>query len=251
MATFGDSSAVVVVSSAASPDTDGAWVQLFNPTSKNYKWMMVSVFNLNGSDALFDIGIGESGSQVEIIQDQFVKWIATSGTAPSNTVFSFPLPVDSGTKVWMRIKDTSGSALDYSCVMTLSTLPLSSVIPTSAESFENHDGSIFSAASVGGFGPWWTMFNSLAVDRTWLSLVLFSVNTGALLETRFDVGSGPPTIVVDFGELHYQQRHESSSQRTGVVYNFPVSWPSGTAVHVRVKDFSASSIPYWVGATIF
>ncbi len=250
MATFADSSAVVTVTSSATADTDGAWVQLFNPTSKNYKWMCVSLFSILGPIAKFDIGTGEPGSQVDdIIQDQFAMWTVTAGTGLVNTVFSLPMPIDSGTKLWIRIKDATASALDYEACVTLSTIPLSATIPTSSESFSNQGG-ISSPASAGDFGTWITMFNSLAVDRKWLSLVLFSVE-GVSLEARFDIGSGDSPIVVDWGELHFQMRHEGSSQRRGAVYNIPVSWAEGTKLSLRVKDNLGTQRFYWVGATIF
>jgi len=258
MATFADSSVITTVSSSVTAFTDGAWVQLFNPASKNYKWMCVSLMvpplGVGGGNGLclFDIGIGESGSQVEIISDQLGSWWAAAGEPGNvNTIWSWPMTIDAETKVWIRLKDSAASIVIYQVAMTLSTIPLSVVVPTSSESFSTIGG-ISSPASAGDFGAFVTMFNSLAVDRTWLCLVLFTTE-GTDLSAQFDIGSGDdPDSSVDFGELAFFKNHAGGSyHHCGAVYNIPVQWPAGTKLSLRVKDQSMNQEFYWAGATIF
>ena len=257
MATFADSSAIVTVSSATGVDNDGAWVQLFNPATKNYLWMCVSLMippvGIGGGNGtcLFDIGIGESGSQVEIIPDQLGVWWATAGEPGNvNTIWSRPMSIASGTKVWIRLRDNQAGIIDYAAAMTLSTIPLSSVVPTSSESFSTK--TLSTPASAGDFGAWETMFNSLAVRRTWLSLVLFS-SESVDLAAQFDIGSGDdPESSVDWGELAFFKNHAGSSyHHCGAVYNIPVQWPVGTKLSIRVKDQRMDARGYWAGVVIF
>lgn len=250
MATQADSSAVVTVSSAVIADTDGDWVELFLSTSKNYKWMIVSLINvISGVDAKFDIGTGPPGNQVDdVIQDQFAKWTLSAGTGLCNTVFSFPMPIAPGTRLWIRIKDGDAAIRDYFAVVTLSTIPLATTLPSSSESFATQGG-VQSPASVGDFGSWATMFPSLTADRSWLCLALYSVDGGSFT-ARLDLGSGDPRTV-DWGKLHFQKKPDSSYIAKAVVYNIPVDWLLGTQLSIRVKDSSSSIKSYYVGATIF
>lgn len=257
MANFGDSTAILVVSSATGVNNDGAWLQLFNPATKNYKWMCISMMvpplavgGGNGA-CLFDIGIGESGSQVEIITDQLGIWWAAAGEPGNvNTIYSWPMPIDSGTKVWIRLKDNQAGIIGYQVAMTLSTIPLSATIPTSSESFTTQ--AITTPASAGDFGAFVTMFNSLAVRRTWLCLTLFTAEATDL-SAQFDIAStDDPDSSVDFGELAFFKNHAGSSyQHCGAVYNIPVDWPAGTKLSIRAKDQSTLGKTYWAGAVIF
>ncbi len=127
MARQADSSAIVTVSSAVTADTDGDWEELFLSTSKDTKWMLVTLINTTtGPNAKFDIGTGEPGSQVDdVIQDQFAKWTVSANTGLINTPFSFPMTIAAGTRLWIRIKDGDAAIRDYFAVVTLSTIPLS------------------------------------------------------------------------------------------------------------------------------
>jgi hypothetical protein len=221
MATFADSSAIVQVSSASGVNNDGAWVQLFNPTTKNYKWMAVSLMipplGVGGGNGicLFDIGTGEPGFQVaNVISDQLGVWWAAAGEPGNvNTIYSWPMTIDAGTKVWIRLKDNTAGITGYSAALTLSTIPLSNVgVTPAAESFSTK--TLTTPASAGDFGVFETMFNSLAVDRKWLCLVLFTTE-GTDLEAQFDIAStDDPDSSVDFGELAFFKNHAGSSYQS-------------------------------------
>lgn len=251
MATFADSSLLLTVSSAVTADTDGDWVELFISTSKEYKWMIVSLFHgtPGGPNAQFDIGTGEPGFQVDdVLQDQFAKWHQFGGTAVQNTLFSFPMEIPLGTRLWIRIKDGNAAIINYTCVVTLSTIPLSTIVPTTSESFGVRFGPE-SPASFDVFGVWVTMFPSLAEDRTWLCLSIWSQD-GGVFDARLDLGSGDPQTV-DWGELHFHKRSASSYHGSGVIYNVPVEWSQGTKLSIRVKDSSSSIKKYAIGAVLF
>lgn len=252
MATFADSSLLLTVSSAVTIDTDGDWVELFLSTSKEYKWMIVSLA-LPGlpARAKFDIGTGAPGNQVDnILQDQYAKFIRTGGDNVGLEVFSFPMTVDLGTRLWIRIKDNRALIQDYLVVLTLSTIPLSTILPTSSESFAARTApqAPQSPASFDVFGGWVTMFGSLEEARSWLCLVLYSFD-GGNFDARLDIGSGDPQTV-DWGELYYRKRSGSSFQGTAIVYNMPVTWAAGTKLSIRVKDSSSSIKTYQVGAVL-
>lgn len=251
MATFADSSPIVTVSSAITAETDGDWVELFLSTSKEYKWMIVSLYHSapGGPNARFDIGTGEPGFQVDdVIQDQFAKWHQFGGTAVQNTLFSFPMPIDLGTRLWIRIKDNNAAVRDYIAVLTLSTIPLSTIVPSSSESFGVRFGPE-SPASFDVFGGFVTMFPSLAEDRSWLCLAIWSQD-GGVFDARFDLASGDPQTV-DWGELHFHKRSASSYHGSGIVYNVPVIWTAGTKLSIRVKDSASSIKKYAIGAVLF
>lgn len=250
MATFADSSAIVTVSSAITAETDGDWVELFLSTSKEYKWMIVSLVNdFGGQNARFDIGTGDPGNQVDdVIQDQFARWHKFGGTPVQNTLFSFPMSITLGTRLWIRIKDQDAAIRTYTAVVTLSTIPLSTIVPNSSESFGVRFGPE-SPASFDVFGGFVTMFPSLAKDRTWLCLAIWSQD-GGVFDARFDLASGDPQTV-DWGELHFHKRSASSYQGTGIVYNVPVNWLQGTKLSIRVKDSSSSIKKYAIGAQLF
>lgn len=250
MATFADSSLLLTVSSAVTVDTDGDWVELFLSTSKEYKWMMVSmkIETDTGARALFDIGTGAPGNQTDdVLKDQYAKWIRTGGSASMNQVFSFPMSVTLGTRLWIRIKDNRSVIVDYGVVVTLSTIPLSTILPTSAEAFATNGG-LTSPNSFDVFGSWVTMFPALEKDRRWLCLVIYS-NSGGVFDARLDLGSGDPQTV-DWGELYYRKRTGSSFQGTAIVYNVPVTWAAGTKLSVRVKDSNSSIKNYQLGAIL-
>lgn len=250
MATHADSSPVVTVSSAITADTDGDWVELFPSTSKEYKWMIVSIFRVAfGVLGQFDIGTGEPGSQVDdVIQDQFTKWIQNGGSPINNVLYSFPMQIPLGTRLWIRIKDDVAAIRDYEAVVTLSTIPLSTIIPNSSESFAVQGG-VSSPASFDVYGSWVTMFPSLAEDRSWLCLAIYSAS-GGTFTARLDLGSGDPETV-DWGELHFKKRTTSTYHGSAIVYNVPVDWSAGTKLSVRVKDSHSSSKFYSVGAVLF
>lgn len=251
MATFADSSAIVTVSSAITAETDGDWVELFLSTLKEYKWMIVSLVHgsTGGQNARFDIGTGDPGSQVDdVLQDQFVRWHQFGGTPVQNTLFSFPMPITLGNRLWIRIKDNNTSIRNYTAVVTLSTIPLSTVLPTSSESFGVRFGPE-SPASFDVFGGFVTMFPSLAEDRRWLCLAIWSQD-GGVFDARFDLASGDPQTV-DWGELHFHKRSASSYHGSGIVYNVPVLWLQGTKLSIRVKDDSSSIKKYAIGAQLF
>ncbi len=251
MARQADSSAIVTVSSAVTADTDGDWEELFFSTFKNTKWMLVSLIHtVSGPNSKFDIGTGVPGSQVDdVIQDQFAKWTASAGTGLVNTVFSFPMPIDAGTRLWIRIKDGDAAIRDYFAVVTLSTIPLSTILPTSSESFSVQAG-VSSPVTAGAFGSYVTMFPSLAANRTWLCLMFYQ-STGSLSpQARFDLASEDPEVV-DWGELHFQKKPETSYHAKACVYNMPVSWAAGSKISIRVKDQVSSILAYDVGAVIF
>ena len=250
MATFADSSLLLTLSSAVTTQTDGDWVELFLSTSKEYKWMMVSlVSDTEGAEAKFDIGTGAPGNQVDnILQDQYAKWVQNGGNASMNVVFSFPMSVTLGTRLWIRIKDDRSFVVNYSAVVTLSTIPLSTTIPNSSESFATNGG-VESPASFDVFGGWVTMFPALAENRSWLCFVIYSFANG-VFDARLDIGSGDsPTV--DWGELHFHKRSASSFKLNAIVYNVPVTWAAGTKLSVRVKDSASSIKNYQVGATLF
>ncbi len=251
MARQADSSAIVTVSSAVTADTDGDWVELFLSASKNTKWMLVSLISTTVASMLakFDIGTGNPGEQVDdILQDQFAKWTVSANTGLVNTVFSFPMPIDAGTRLWIRIKDENAAIRDYFAVVTLSTIPLSTVLPISSESFSIQEG-VPSADIAGGFGNWVTMFPSLAANRTWLCLMLYRAGDVSP-KARFDLGSEDPRVV-DWGELHFQKKFDTAYHAKACVYNMPVSWAKGDQISIRVKDQLSTSQPYDVGAVIF
>ena len=254
MATFADSSLLVTVSSAITADTDGAWVELFLSTSKSYKWMILSVVSpVSGAErAFFDIGTGAPGFQVaDVISDQYAKWSGIGGTNVTQNLFSFPMQITLGTRLWIRVKDEISSVVDYEAVVTLSTIPLSGLAPDSSESFAAQSGpqAPQSPASFDVFGSWVTMFPALTKDRIWLCLAIHSFD-GGVFTGRLDLGSGDPQTV-DWGELHFHKRSASSYKSSGIVFNVPVNWAAGTKLSIRVKDSSSSIKTYQVGAVLF
>ncbi len=201
-----------------------------------------------GARALFDIGTGAPGGQIDnVLQDQYAKWIKTGGDSSGSNLFSFPMPITLGTRLWIRIKDNRSLIVDYTVVVTLSTIPLSNILPTSSEAFSTNGG-LSSPNSFDVYGSWVEMFPALEEDRSWLCLVLYSFSAGEF-DARLDLGSGDPETV-DWGELRYRKRSASSFQSTAIVYNVPVTWAAGTKLSIRVKDSSSSIKFYSVGAIL-
>jgi hypothetical protein len=241
----------VTILSSATPDVDGAWVEIIASLSIESKWMMVyvSAGNAGQENALFDIAEGVIASEVEIISDQFYAILNQSGGEGHGTFYSFPMELALGTRLSMRIKDPAANADDYFVAIWVTDQVPSVNVPNVAQS---SGAKTVTSGGTDTYGAWEELIPSLNRNSVWFCLSGFSFgDTGSGL---FDLAIGPAGVEVPVIEkIHYYKLNfgVSNGRFNTVGYSFPMVVPVGSRLAIRARDEEAAMNDYIVGLTVF
>lgn len=91
--------------SSGSSNTKGSWAQIVSATTRSHMWGIVCGRGSSGSQYLFDIGIGGSGSEQLLIPNLTIR--ASSGGR--GVMYSLPMRIPSGTRIAARVAAASGT----------------------------------------------------------------------------------------------------------------------------------------------
>jgi hypothetical protein len=182
--------------------TKGAWQQLIASTSAQGSWLHVACtsFNTLATDtaSLVDIAIGASGSEVPIVSN-----VAVGGA--SNTYFTFPVQIPSGSRVSARIQSVvtggkTGGVTVY--VVDAGDYALS---PTSVDVIGTDTATSKGTDFTGSSGTWVEATASTAQRYRAVSIVtsLHDADVATINNTVADVGVGAAGSEVAFGNLRF------------------------------------------------
>lgn len=246
--TQAESSGFKDITSGSSSGTDGSWVELIASLARGTKWMTVTFWTAAGFQAEFDIATGAVSSEVEIISDQFVEHRHIGGGISSSVILSFPMDLDSGTRLSMRIKEDT-TAVAYEVVVTVSdTAPLATV-PTSSQSKQGLG--LVTSGGVDTFGSWVELFSSLTNAIVWGQLMIYCPHSSLTPKAEFEIGKGAGGSEVLAFPAGYRKQRSNTGHARAASYSFPFSIASGTRLAMRIKDESGTNIPYDVGIIVF
>ncbi len=108
--------------SAASAGVDGSYVELIEETQLASTWITVSILQATGSVTpvgQLDIALGESGSEVVLIEDIVFVYTESAVDGTSSMILSFPVAIPAGSRISVRAKDDLGSAVTYNVGITI------------------------------------------------------------------------------------------------------------------------------------
>ncbi|MDA2936844.1 hypothetical protein MYX75_01090 [Acidobacteria bacterium AH-259-A15] len=118
-----ESSGWKTVTSSASADTDGSYVELIASTGFKATRIIISIISAGSETSLglFDIATGAGGSEVDKIVD--MGHLRKGGAVPTpeepNAVYAIDFDIPSGSRLAARIKDNKASAVNYDIAVTI------------------------------------------------------------------------------------------------------------------------------------
>ncbi len=94
------------LTSGASNNTKGAWVEVAAATARRYFWLGLATFNVSSeTPKLIDLAIGAAGSETILIPNLFCQ----SGGSGSYQIVSLPVNIPAGSRLAARFQDSSAS----------------------------------------------------------------------------------------------------------------------------------------------
>ena len=116
MPTVNERSAIITVGSGAGAYLVGAWAEVIASALRDTAWSLL--YNAQstlpgGTDLYIDLAIGESGSEVIILNDAHMPMSAVTDYNDSYQSLSLPLRFQEGDRISVRVKDESGSGKNY------------------------------------------------------------------------------------------------------------------------------------------
>jgi len=98
----------VTFTTSGSANTKSSYAQIIASTAVDISWLILSVRQSSSSSSFhamaFDIAIGGSGSEVDVIKNVVFSWPAGD---PGNGTIALPIQIPAGTRVSYRVQDSS------------------------------------------------------------------------------------------------------------------------------------------------
>lgn len=248
MANQTDTSDWITISSGVSSGQKGAYVELINSTTFAATWMIfVHISEFTNGPLFIDLAIGAPGSEVIILDDQYSNWRSIGGAGRGNS-FSFPMTIPSGSRISVRISDTTASAKDHRFFITISdeTAPL--VVSSTS------DSSGFVVVDSGGdvnlFGNWHEMITLTTEIREWMVVSVFRHIENKLAKFQIAIGGVGSESIIWKGPPWFKKGGNQAGVTYSTFHCFPVTIPLGTRISCRVKDGHVSAADYNVGIIV-
>lgn len=232
------------ITSNASVDTKGSWVELTSATTIPASWVLVQFANAGvganaaGGRFLVDIGIGAATEQVIIPDLMFYS----RGLGGGMTPYLFPLSIPTGSRLSARSQDSTGGQSVEVVVTLFAGAPTASGVPSIVSAYGSTTGSMGTNIDPGGTAhtdsSWVELTASTDRDHHWL-VIAGSFGDGAVANARwlFDLGIGAATeqeIVSDL--LH--GANATNDFGDSPVIAFPYYVPKGSRLSGRVRSTS-------------
>lgn len=244
-----DSSGWILIDTPASAGAKSDWFELIAVTTFATTWMVFTHMSQTTNGALFiDLAIGDPGSEVIILDDQYSAWRNNIGGGRVGGAFSFPMTVPEGSRISVRMSDTSGSSENHDFYLTTSdeTMPL--IVSSTVNSSGLVD--VFSDGPGNDFGLWHEMIDSTTEVRGWMVVSIFKRIHDEFAEMEIGLGPNGLEGTIWKGPPWFKR----GGNQNGVVYStyhcFPVSIPIGTRISARVKDDDSNQFGYRTGIIV-
>lgn len=248
------------VTSGATANTKGAWVQLIASTAADIDYIEVDVdtFNATASTAVIDIGVGASGSEVAVLSN-----LTGGSTGDVSGKYHFPISIPAGTRISARSQSPTASdiieTLVHGAPSALQTLTGTGVDTYGFTSATTFGTTIDPGATANTKGSWTQITASLTNDLIGFVLGLDmqnAANAGSSLssENLLDVGIGASgSEIVLVGNLKFN--HDANTTTVYVSpqvlgpYFTPI--PAGTRIAVRAQSTQTNSTYRKFGITFY
>lgn len=233
-----------IVTSSATPDSKGAWVELEAETTEEINGIAVSIPSLitatSGNDIIIDVGIGGAGNEEEIIQNINVTYGTLSSF--SGRHLCLPISIPKGSRIAVR---SQASVASQSCTIAMIGLvgSFTSYAPLSfAESLgmdlANTQAHEYDPGAVANTkGAWSEIEASLAHDYAGFSLLLSgNQNSSATDQTGLiDIGiGGAGNEEVILSNVPFKVSSNEFLGSAPCFYN--ITLPKGQRLSVRVQS---------------
>jgi hypothetical protein len=250
------------VSSAASANTYGSWVQIHAGLTYPSAFLLLRLSNnwtaATTRNAYVDIGIGPDAGNVTTIADKLCGSHAGSFAASSGpSTYFLPLRIPAGTPIWARHQNTvasktigvhltayCGDNLDQQFPSAQSMVSLNSTTASTT-------GTTITVGASGAEGGWTEMIASTTEDYVGLMVGgMFAVDTTlTAVGYVLDVGIGASGQEISVGENVLITTHNTSENAQRCAYPAFASIATGSRVSIRgscsgAADSSLSAIAY-------
>ncbi len=237
------------VTSGVGAGTKGDYEKLIGSTLFASTWMSFQVYcDGTNSDTLFDLATGQPGSEVIIVDDQLYHFRNTSGGSGRGNTFSFPMALDKGTRISVRVRDEEGGAIVHEHSLTISNFtPPLLASPTSDSSGKKTitNGELLT------YGDWVELIPATTQQRGWMVVSLFGLTVDRQGELEIGTGIEGSELTI-MKALAFQR--SSQSGELGLTFSaypyFPVNIPAGTRISGRIRQNNAGSDDYIVGVFV-
>jgi hypothetical protein len=222
------------------------WAEMVTNTSEDMYGFNLECMasNLASEEFMFDIGIGDSGSEITLINDFVIPSIAGAALYRIGPTIYFPFFIPAGSDIHARgrgshISEGIGfySKLRWNIDNPFSAVHVSQCQTMHIDTSISASRIIDPGAIAGTWGSWYDVQDGpLAIDVKWLIIcnnpVADVIRSSANWNIQLGVGgAGNEQPILNFATVS----HVSSGNITPWVRYFPISIPSGTTLRHRAK----------------
>ena len=230
------SSRATVITTSATANTKGSWVELTASTTFTSNWIKVDISGVD-VPGLLDIGIGAGGSEQVIIPNlQFNSRAQGGAYGP----YLFPILIPAGTRIAARAQDQFGTqTMQVSIELISGTNLAGGVCPSMVSEYgattDSQGTSINSGAVAHTDSSWVQITAATTRDHHWLVFAGVFSTTIAEVTLLIDIGIGAATeqeIVSDI----FVSADVTAGLTAATVHHYPIFIPSGSRLTIRARS---------------
>ncbi len=244
---WGVSSGTGTLLTGAAISVEGSWTELKASTSFDTTYIVVTLDDPNGGNALFvDLAVGASGSEVAIATDLFYRTDTSSHLRSSGMAYSMPIRIPSGSRVSARLMGASASR---TLRVAIQAFGGAGILP-SYQGIESIGGTYSTASGSGSKGSWAQLLASTPREYKALHISWGTIefNSGQSTVSLIDIGvGGSGSEIVLVPDLF-----SAASNVSGVCFNsyrmafIPGRIPAGTRISFRSQVATSNGNRYVV-----
>ena len=232
------------VSSSASANTKGSWVEVFSSTdfTANFIWILGG-WSTGGRNYLIDVAIGSAGNEKVILSNLHYAG-STINASRIGFNFSFPIYIPSGERVSIRCQSTSGSQsirfnVGISAITFGSRPGYNKVITYGAVTGDSGGTQVDPGGSALTKGSWVQFKDSTEMN---IGAIMMSIgnrqNTAPGWEWAYvDIGvGGAGSEVVVIPDIGHHMTYENESRVPGQTPILFCNIPKGSRVALRASS---------------
>lgn len=242
---------LTAITSSASANTKGSWVELVASTGQACERMKIDIRSTTDDETfLIDIGVGAAASESVVISN-IQMW--TNG--PRSATFTLPITIASGSRISARCQDSSGSgtidiAITYNEDDSYGTS--ASNITIGSDTANSLGTEVDPGGTANTKGSWTELAASTSADIDYLVVMIHNTdnnNIGAVYRVFVDIGTGAAaseTVLVP--NMYYT--HENFEYGFCSFHAIRETINSGTRVSVRAQSDGTDSTDRLVSVSI-
>lgn len=251
-------SAPQTITSSATINTKGAWVQLIASTARHSYLLGIAHKNVDANQSyLWDIGIGAAASEKVIIPNLLLNSNAASTFTTGYTILPYDIP--SGTRISARCQSNGVSKGMNASLHLLSGGFVSEVSETQpvvdygATTASTIGTNVDSGAVVNTKGVYSQLTASTSqAHRGFFLCIAGNTNTATTQSFLLDVAVGASASEkIVLPNFHFRTITSISGTYSSLTPYFPIQIPSGTRLAVRAQCSSATSTNRQFDAVIY